>query len=91
MTKQEIISKYERKTEKKAYIVLGDRYIYQLKNGSFCIKEHPFLYLWNREEVYCIGEYAVAFFNGKVDIKRIDLKENKHNVYYGEYDKLGRQ
>ena len=85
MTKQEIIAKYERKTGKKAFTVLGDLYIYMFNDGKFCFKKHSFLNVWNKKEVYSIGVYAMAFFNGMVDIKRIDKKGNEHDIYYGRY------
>ena len=86
MTKQEIISKYERKTGKKAFTVLGGKFIYQLKDGSFCIKKNPILDWQTQKEIYCIGVYAIAFFNGMVDINSINNKGKEYNIYFGKYD-----
>ena len=56
MTKQEIISKYERKTGKNAFMVLGDIYIYMFNDGSFCFKKHSYLDCWNQKK-YIVSEY----------------------------------
>lgn len=87
MTKQEIISKYERKTGKKAYTVLGgDIYIYMFNDGSFCFKKHSLLGWCNPIEKYCIGVYAIGFFNGMVEIRSINKKGEDYNIYFGKYD-----
>ena len=86
MTKQEIISKYERKTGKNAFMVLGDIYIYMFNDGSFCFKKHSYLDCWNQKEIYCIGVYAIVFFNGMVSINSINKKGEDYTIYFGKYD-----
>lgn len=83
MTKREIIAKYEKMTGRKANEVLGDVYIYEYNNGSFVLKNHP---CYIKKEIYSIGVYAIAFFNGMVEVTKIDDKGKEHDIYYGKCD-----
>lgn len=84
MTKREIISALEKKTKEKAFLVMGDVYIYKT-NGGYTVKKHLFLNYGYKQDIYCIGIYALSFFNGMVDIRRIDKEGNEHDIYYGRY------